>query len=477
VLVVIAKYEITLFFVLLTAKNSPPDWFLLSQTSCLLVKRTKKIKLSRISQHQRVRHDTSYDLVLSFRRNHSQKGNHMKQFLAGKHVLLGVTGSIAAYKGAELVRRLREVGAQVRVVMTENAKRFITPLTMQAVSGLPVHEELFDVEAEAAMGHIELARWADLILVAPASADCMARLTNGNASDLLTTLCLATKAPVMLAPAMNQGMWKHTATQANLQALILRGIKIVGPTAGSQACGDMGLGRMLEPVDIVTEAGTVFSSGALAGLRILITAGPTHEAIDPVRFISNGSSGKMGYALAQAAVEAGAQVKIISGPTALEKPVHMAVEAIVSAEEMYKAVMRQVTDYDIFIAAAAVSDYRVEKVASQKIHKTEGSTELTLIRTPDIVASVGQLTNKPFIVGFAAETEDLVSQAKAKRQRKNMNMIIANQVGDGQGMGSDDNAVTVITANDEINLPKAPKTKLARELIRIIATTFNEQRK
>ncbi|RDI44588.1 bifunctional phosphopantothenoylcysteine decarboxylase/phosphopantothenate--cysteine ligase CoaBC [Aquicella lusitana] len=398
----------------------------------------------------------------------------MTLFLANKHILLGVTGSIAAYKSAELVRRLREAGAIVRVAMTENAKRFITPLTMQAVSGYPVHDDLFDVHAEAAMGHIELARWADLILVAPATADFMTRLAHGHADDLLTTLCLATKAPLAVAPAMNQGMWKHALTQTNRQVLLDKGVHIIGPGEGNQACGDVGPGRMTEPAEIVEKVNAIFSSGLLAGLKIIVTAGPTHEAIDPVRFMTNGSSGKMGYALAEAASEAGADVTLVSGPVNIPKPSHLEKLDVVTAQEMYETVMRKVAEYDIFLAVAAVSDYRCETIAPQKIHKEEGPVQLTLTRNPDIVASVGQLARKPFIVGFAAETEDVIAQAKAKRLRKKMDMIIANQVGSGAGMGADENAVTLISAENEISLPLMPKRKLARQLIKLIAEAFNK---
>lgn len=391
-------------------------------------------------------------------------------FLTNKHILLGVTGSIAAYKSADLVRKLREAKAIVRVVMTENAKRFITPLTMQAVSGYPVHEELFDLQAEAAMGHIELARWADIVVVAPASADFMARLAGGNANDLLTTLCLATPAPIAVAPAMNQGMWKHTVTQANLQVLQEKHIQILGPSEGSQACGDVGPGRMLEPVDIVDKLSKHFSTGSLAGKNVVITAGPTHEAIDPIRFLTNGSSGKMGYALAIAAREAGANVTLISGPVSLPAPSHMNVEPVVTALEMHAAVMRKMPECDIFLAVAAVSDYRSQTIASQKLHKHESSMQLMLERNPDIVSDVANLAKKPFVVGFAAETENVIAQAAAKRVRKNMDMIIANKVSDVQGMGTDDNEVTVITANHQHTLQRAHKQKLARELIAMIAS-------
>jgi len=399
----------------------------------------------------------------------------MAQFLANKHILLGVTGSIAAYKSADLVRRLRDAGAIVRVAMTENAKRFITPLTMQAVSGFPVHDNLFDEHAEAAMGHIELARWADLILIAPVTADFMARLAKGYADDLLTTLCLATPAPIAIAPAMNQGMWKHVLTQENLQILQQKGVRILGPAEGSQACGDVGLGRMLEPADIVQAANTLFATGALAGVRVLVTAGPTHEAIDPVRYITNGSSGKMGYALAEAAREAGAEVTLISGPVSLQKPARMECIDVVTAQEMHDIVMRKIPDYDIFLAVAAVSDYRCQTIAQQKIHKQEAAEQLVLERNPDIAASVGALAKKPFIVGFAAETDNVLEQARKKRERKHMDLIVANHVGGSVGMGSDDNEVTLIGKDGEVALPLATKRKLARQLIAAIADEYSRR--
>jgi phosphopantothenoylcysteine decarboxylase/phosphopantothenate--cysteine ligase len=396
----------------------------------------------------------------------------MTLFLAHKKILLGITGSIAAYKSPDIVRRLREAGAEVRVVMTENAKRFITPLTMQAVSGYPVHEELFDVQAEAAMGHIELARWADAILIAPATASVIARLAHGIADDLLTTLCLATKAPIAIAPAMNQGMWNHTLTQENIQLFLQKNRHVLGTAEGSQACGDTGPGRLLETSEILEKLSALFANGALAGLKVLVSAGPTHEAIDPVRFMTNGSSGKMGYALAHAAREAGAAVTLISGPVHLAQPAAMDVISVVTAEEMHAAVMRKAADYDIFLAVAAVSDYRSNIIAEQKIHKREAIETLSLLRNPDIVASVSQLPKKPFIVGFAAETENVREQAEQKRQRKNMNMIIANRVGNGAGMGADENEVIVI--GRQVNhLPLMSKQKLARELIQLIAMEYH----
>jgi phosphopantothenoylcysteine decarboxylase/phosphopantothenate--cysteine ligase len=400
----------------------------------------------------------------------------MTRFLANKRILLGITGSIAAYKSADLVRRLRDAGAIVRVAMTENAARFITPLTMQAVSGFPVHDQLFDLNAEAAMGHIELARWADLILIAPASADFMARLAHGQANDLLTTLCLAARGEIAVAPAMNQAMWKNTLTQDNVQALRAKKIFILDPAEGSQACGDVGPGRMLEPTQIVEKVSEVFASGLLAGLNVVVTAGPTHEAIDPVRYMTNGSTGKMGYALAEAAREAGANVTLVSGPTSLSVPAHMTCQQVTTAQEMYDEVMKTIPHCDIFLAVAAVSDYRSSAPAAHKIHKQDATVTLQLERTPDIAAAVGQLSEKPFIVGFAAETEEVIAKAKAKRQRKNMDMIIANQVGGGRGMGSDDNQVTIITALEETTLPLMPKQALARQLISRIAVHYKQQR-
>lgn len=398
----------------------------------------------------------------------------MMQFLAGKRILLGVTGSIAAYKSPDIIRRLREAGADVRVTMTENARRFITPLTLQAVSGNPLHESLFDVRAEAAMGHIELSRWADAILVAPATADFMARLAHGLADDLLTTLCLASHVPIALAPAMNQGMWTHLLTQENLRALNEKQVHIIGPGEGSQACGDTGPGRMTEPAEILAQLGAIFATGALAGVKVLVTAGPTHEAIDPVRFLTNGSSGKMGYALAEAAREAGAAVTLISGPSALPKPDGLDFLSVTTAQEMYDAVMRKISDCDIFLSVAAVADYRCKTVYEQKIHKNQDVMTLELIRNPDIVASVGQLPRRPFVVGFAAETENVTEQAEAKRLRKQMDIIVANQVGRGIGIGMDENEVTVI-GKTRATLPAMLKSRLARELITLIAREYHNQ--
>jgi phosphopantothenoylcysteine decarboxylase / phosphopantothenate---cysteine ligase len=344
--------------------------------------------------------------------------------LINKQILLGITGGIAAYKSAELCRLLVKAGAEVRVVMTASACEFITPLTMQALSGNRVHIELLDEEAEAAMGHIELARWADLVLVAPASANFIARLTHGEASDLLTTVCLAATAPLALAPAMNQAMWSNQNTQDNMSALKQKGLHIFGPADGEQACGDIGLGRMLEPSELALLAAGLFQNGAFAGLKVCITAGPTREAIDPVRYISNHSSGKMGYALAQAALEAGAQVSLISGPVNLPPPPHAYLVNVESAEQMLNAVTKETCD--IFIAVAAVADYRPQQIASNKIKKTRESIQLELVENPDILATIAAQKPKPFCVGFAAETENLKRNALAKLTNKNIDLVIAN---------------------------------------------------
>lgn len=397
----------------------------------------------------------------------------MNHFLTNKQIILGVTGGIAAYKSPDLVRRLRDAGAKVRVVMTESAKQFITPLTLQAVSGHAVHDDLFDLEAENAMGHIELARWADLIMVAPATASFISKMVQGEAGDLLTTLCLATSAPIALAPAMNQGMWKNTFTQQNVQALRAKNISILGPAEGNQACGDVGPGRMLEPLEIVNRLHDIFATRSLSGKRVLITAGPTREAIDPVRYISNGSSGKMGFALAEAAVEAGALVTLISGPVNLARPAHVNVIDVISAQEMLDAVMAHVAQCDIFFSVAAVADYRCQTISPHKTPK-EDSMNLKLERTPDIVATVANLAEKPFIVGFAAETENLIQNAKAKLHNKKLDMIIANQVGKNIGMDSDDNAVTVLYKDEMKNFTLRSKRKLARELIEFISQNQKE---
>ncbi len=399
--------------------------------------------------------------------------------LSNKRIVLGVTGGIAAYKSAELIRLLTKLGAEVRVVMTSAACEFITPLTLQALSHNPVHLDLLDTKAEAAMGHIELARWADAVLVAPATADFIARLASGQADDLLTTLCLATSAPICLAPAMNQGMWRDTVTQQNCEELQERNIKLFGPGDGSQACGDVGPGRMLDPELIVEHTATLFSSDMLSGLKVLITSGGTREEIDPVRYISNHSSGKMGYALARAAVEAGAKVTVISGPVNLETPERVTRIDVISARDMHQAVHEHIEDTDIFIGCAAVSDYRPTEVAMEKIKKDpENSSEtldIKLVRNPDIIASVTSLDAPPFVVGFAAETHNVLGYAADKLRRKKMDLIVANDVGDGEiGFSSDSNEVTVIGEGLEEPLPKAAKTVIARKLWQIVARRFGQ---
>ncbi len=393
--------------------------------------------------------------------------------LVGKRILFGVTGGIAAYKSAVLLRLLRTNGADVRVVMTSGASEFVTPLTFQALSGKPVHSDLLDLEAESAMGHIELARWADLILIAPASANFIARYANGFANDLLSTICLATTAPVALAPAMNQQMWLNSATQENLEKLKSRGICILGPAEGEQACGENGPGRMLEAEDIAALIAKSFETNILSGSRVLVTAGPTREAIDPVRYISNRSSGKMGYAVAMAAIEAGAQVSLVSGPVNLPEPERIKLTRINSATEMYNVVMQNICDTDIFISAAAVADYSVESVAQQKIKKSDDSFELKLRKNPDILSHVSTMQSPPFTVGFAAETENLEANAQAKLHSKKLDMIAANHVGDGQGFDVDTNALTVFWENGQKHLEHAPKTRLARNLINLIADQYN----
>ncbi|HEY0893278.1 MAG TPA: bifunctional phosphopantothenoylcysteine decarboxylase/phosphopantothenate--cysteine ligase CoaBC [Cellvibrio sp.] len=397
--------------------------------------------------------------------------------LANKQILLGVTGGIAAYKSADLVRRLQDAGASVQVVMTPAAQEFITPLTLQALSGNPVHTQLLDPEAEAGMGHIQLARWADLVLIAPATADFMARLTQGMGNDLLTSICLATAAPIALAPAMNQGMWHNQATQTNLDTLIKRKIHIFGPAEGGQACGDVGPGRMLEPLQLVDAAARLFTSGSLAGKKVVITAGPTREALDPVRYLSNYSSGKMGYALAQAAAEAGAETVLISGPTQLAIPPRVTRIDVISAEDMHSASLAAAHSCDLFIAAAAVADYRPAQIATQKMKKGESDTlTLSLVKNPDIVASIAALEPKPFTIGFAAESENLLEYARSKLQRKNLDLVVANNISDSSiGFNSDDNAVTLVEKNTATEISQRSKQQLARELIALFAQKITAQ--
>ena len=463
------------------------------------------------------------------------------------NIILGVAGGIAAYKSPEIVRRLKDAGHEVRVVMTAGAQAFVTPLTFQAVSGEPVHRDLLDETAEAAMGHIELARWADVVLVAPATANLMARLAHGFADDLLATLCLATPAPIVLAPAMNQQMWRAAATQANLKALVGRGVRIIGPDAGWQACGDVGPGRMSEPADIVAEllgggepapagsrapASGMLASGTpgstppgaaasapdvpaapagagdeteaeaeaeaapdpgdasaadaesaapapLAGVRVLVTAGPTREAIDPVRFISNHSSGKMGFAVAEAARGLGAEVDLVAGPVALDPPPGVGVVPVGSAADMHREVLARAAECDIFIATAAVADYTPAAPAPGKLKKAASPLSLELRPTADILAEVAALDDPPFTVGFAAETEDLERHARSKLERKRLDLIAGNRVGDSSGLGfdSDRNALLVLWAEGgRADLPAGPKTLLARQLLALVAERFLAKR-
>lgn len=390
-----------------------------------------------------------------------------------RKIILGVTGGIAAYKSPDLVRRLIERGADVQVVMSRGAQQFVTPLTFQAVSGKPVRTDLWDDAAEAAMGHIELARWADEIVVAPATAEFLARLAHGFADDLLTTLCLATTAQITLAPAMNRQMWANPATQANVRTLRERGVRLLGPDAGEQACGEVGVGRMVEPARIAEEVFTVRgAAGALKGLKVVVTAGPTRERIDPVRFISNRSSGKMGFAVAQAAREAGAEVVLVSGPVQIATPTGIERIEVESAEQMLNVVQQQVVDADIFVAAAAVSDYRCCDISSEKIKKTSDTMTLALARAPDVLATIGRRESPPFLVGFAAETENVERNALAKLSGKNLDMIAANKVGDGLGFDKDDNALTVYWNGGQKELTLTSKLALARQLVELIAERF-----
>jgi phosphopantothenoylcysteine decarboxylase/phosphopantothenate--cysteine ligase len=387
-------------------------------------------------------------------------------------ILLGVTGGIAAYKSAETVRRLRERGAEVQVVMTAGARQFVTPLTFQALSGRPVRSDLWDETAEAAMGHIELARWANRVLVAPASADFLARLAHGLADDLLTTLCLATDAPIAVAPAMNQLMWANAATRENVERLRSRGIEILGPGVGDQACGETGAGRMLEPEQLASAMIGNAGSGKLAGRTVLITAGPTRERVDPVRFITNRSSGKMGFAVAEAARDAGARVVLVSGPVGLATPAGIERVDVESADQMLDAVQSRLAETDIFIAAAAVSDYRPAQAAREKIKKTGETMTLALSRTTDILATVAAAIPRPFVVGFAAETQNVEQNALAKLNDKKLDMIAANQVGDNLAFDRNDNALMVYWPGGQQELARASKMQLAEQLVGLIAEHF-----
>ncbi len=396
--------------------------------------------------------------------------------LNGKRILLGVTGGIAAYKTAELVRLLRGAGAEVQVVMTPAATHFITPLTLQALSGRPVRLELFDPDHEAAMDHIELARWADRVVVAPATADFIARLTAGMADDLLTTLCLASDAPMAVVPAMNSRMWLNAATRENVQRLEQRAVSIWGPATGEQACGETGPGRMLEPEELLQRIEGWFSVAPLQGVRVLLTAGPTREPIDPVRFVGNRSSGKMGYALARAFVNSGAEVSLVSGPVTLEAPRGTERVEVETALEMEQAVMSRIDGCDIFVACAAVADYRPVEAAEQKIKKHEAELGITLVRNPDILAQVAALSGAPFTVGFAAETNRPAEQGEEKLKSKGVDIIAANLVGGEQGgFECDENALSVIWATGRQDLPMARKERLAEALVSIIAEKFHEK--
>ena len=396
----------------------------------------------------------------------------------GKRIVLGVTGGIAAYKSPDLVRRLVEQGAEVQVVMTAGARQFVTPMTFQAVSGRPVRSDLWDSAAEAAMGHIELARWADLILIAPATADFMAHLAHGLADDLLATVCLASAAPVAVAPAMNRQMWANEATQANVALLRSRGVHVLGPDSGSQACGETGEGRMVEPLALAAAAMALFPvQGPLSGKRVLLTAGPTRECIDPVRFITNRSSGKMGYAVAQAARELGAEVVLVSGPVNLCTPPGIRRVDVETAAQMHAAVQAEVATADIFIATAAVADYRPANPAGLKIKKVSDSLEVHMERTVDILLAVAQRSPRPFVVGFAAETNDVEMHARAKLERKNLDLIAANEVGECKVFDQDDNALVLLWRDGgRLELGAGSKALLARRLMAFIVGRYQAQR-
>ena len=394
--------------------------------------------------------------------------------LTNKRVLLGVSAGIAAYKAPDLVRKLTELGAEVQIILSKNADQFVAPLSLQAVSGHAVHSYAMTAESESGMGHIDLARWADIVLIAPATANMMARLCQGNADELLTTVCVATEAPIAVAPAMNQQMWQNAASRANIALLESRGVHILGPDAGEQACGEVGLGRMLQPVDIAQRIGNLFQNTKLTGKRVMITAGPTWEALDPVRGITNHSSGMMGYSLAQAAVEAGADVTLVSGPTHIAKPERANTVNVVSALDMHAAVMNDIEDQDIFIAVAAVADYRPIDSADQKIKKNADEMTITMVKNPDILSDVDSLEKRPFCVGFAAETNDVISYARGKLERKKLDLIAANHVGGSDtGFGTPDNAITLISKDNATELPKQNKAALARQLMTEIANAFS----
>ncbi|MDG6471869.1 bifunctional phosphopantothenoylcysteine decarboxylase/phosphopantothenate--cysteine ligase CoaBC [Glaesserella parasuis] len=400
--------------------------------------------------------------------------------LKDKKILIGITGGIAAYKTIELIRLLKTARAEVRVAMTPAAEAFVTPLTLQAISGNAVSTSLLDPQAELAMGHIELAKWADLVAIAPATADFIARLRIGMGNDLLSTICLATASPILLAPAMNQQMYKRSIVQENLQSLIEQGVSIIGPNAGFQACGDIGKGRMSEPSEIFQAIEDHFTqSQDLADLSVVITAGPTREAIDPVRYISNHSSGKMGFAIAEAFAKRGAKVTLIAGPVNLATPQNVSRIDVISAQQMAEQAVSLAQKNAIFIGCAAVADYRVEQIAEQKIKKTGDNDELTLklVKNPDIIATVAHLAqNRPFVVGFAAETQNVADYAKDKLQRKNLDLICANDVSGGQVFGQDQNSLHLFWQNGEKILPLADKGKLAEGLVAEIVTRYKDKK-
>ena len=400
--------------------------------------------------------------------------------MAGKRILLIVGGGVAAYKACELTRRLREAGAEVRVALTANAARFVTPLTFQALSGQPVRADLWDEAAEMGMGHLELARWAQRIVIAPASADVIAKLAHGFADDLLTTLCLASEAPLAIAPAMNHRMWRHPATQANIATLRTRGVAILGPEDGPLAEGESGPGRLMEPQAIAAALAqlesTARANGRLGGVRVLVDAGPTYEDIDPVRFLGNRSSGRMGFAVAQAALDAGAQVTLVAGPVHLPTPTGAARIDVRSAREMREAVVSAVAEADIFIATAAVADWRPQQASAHKLKKGQAAATLSLTENPDILAEVAARANRPFVVGFAAETENLERNAREKLARKKLDVIAANEVGADRGIDTDDNALHLYWNGGQQMLARAPKPQLASALIDCIATLYASRR-
>jgi len=396
--------------------------------------------------------------------------------LQGQRILLGVSGGIAAYKAADLVRRLRERGAEVRVVMTGSAQHFVGAATFQALSGHPVRSSLWDEAAEAAMGHIELARWANRVLIAPASANTISRLAQGRADDLLSTLCLATEAPLLVAPAMNRVMWANPATQANVATLQSRGVTVLGPGRGDQACGEVGDGRMLEPLELVAALEASLLPPRLTGRRLLVSAGPTYEDIDPVRFVGNRSSGKMGFALAAAAAAMGAEVTLVAGPVALPTPPGVRRIDVRSAQGLREAVLAALSGQDAYLGAAAVADYTPGEVREHKIKKTGETLVLELVRTPDVLAEVAAHPQRPrLVVGFAAETEDMGAYARDKLARKRLDLIAANPVGGGRGFEADDNALTVYWQDGHRDIPRAPKAVVARQLLELIADRLEGQ--